>query len=422
MGREFLRTALFAGTVMAAFAGSAIRAEESGLQLAAQLEGGVTSNFGSIPSGHLFGRLLDDQENRPVLDQALLTAAKPIDPAATGYDFGFKLQGMFGTDARITRFTKQFQGLGADSLYQVDLVEANLQLHTPWLSESGIDFKLGQYGTPIGAEAIDPSGNLFYSHSYIFNFGTPQKHTGLLVTWHASPAIDLYASLDTGINAGIDNGLGHAQNHGPPAILAGAGLNLLGGNLTLLALTHIGTEIPTTEVTDGLLPPTVKPDQAYREIFDLVTSWKASARLTLTNEINWIHDDGLEVEGYGMAQYAALALTDSLSLNARGEIFVDSRNALVSQFGANGDFLRAEEGLPALSAYTMTGGPAGQRTTYGALTVGIAYKPKLEGTPISTLIIRPELREDTALQGLHPFHDGRDKSQTTFGCDVILGF
>jgi hypothetical protein len=415
-----VRSSLLASAAVVALSGAASHAED--LTLSAQIEGGITSSFDSTPSNRVFGRLFDDQESRPVLDQALLTAAKPLDPAATGYEIGFKLQGMIGSDARFTRFTDQFRGFEANSLYQPDLVEANLQLHAPWLSEGGVDLKLGQYATPIGAEVIDPAGNLFYSHSYIFNFGIPLKHTGLLATWHATSMVDVYASLDTGINTGIDDGLGHAQNHGPPAFLGGIGLNLLGGDLTMLALTHIGTEIPTAAITNGLLPPTVKPDQAYREIFDLVTVWKAGDSLTLTNEVNWLHDDGLEVEGYGMAQYASLALDDSLALVGRGEIFVDCQNALVTQFGANGDFLRSEEGLPALSAYTVTGGRFGQSTTYGALSLGLNYKPKMDGLPVSTLLIRPELREDAALQGGHPFHDGRDRAQTTLAIDVILGF
>jgi hypothetical protein len=427
MASSSLRVILSAGMAVAALTGQMVRAQEAaapdnGFKLSAQIEAGLTSSFESTPSNRVFGRLFDDQESQPVLNQLLLTAAKPIDPAATGYDVGFKLQGMVGTDARYTRFTNQFRGLGANSLYQVDLVEANLQLHAPWLSEGGVDLKLGQYATPIGAEVIDASGNLFYSHSYIFNFGIPLKHSGLLAAWHVSPMVDLYASLDTGINTGWGDGFGHAQNHGPPAFLGGVGFNLLGGDLTLLALTHIGTETPTAAITNGLLPPTVRPDQAYREIWDLVTTWKATEQLTLTNEFNWIHDDGLGADAYGVAQYVSWALNDTLSLNARGEIFVDARNALVGQYGANGDFLRAEEGLPAVSAYSVTGGPLGSRTTYGALTLGVSYKPKLDGTPISTLIIRPELREDTALQGLHPFHDGRDKSQTTAAIDVILGF
>ena len=91
MGTNSLRTAWSAGMVTAALIQCPIRAEETGLQLSAQLDAGITSSFESTPSNRVFGRLFDDQESRPVLNQALLTATKPIDPAATGYDAGFKL-------------------------------------------------------------------------------------------------------------------------------------------------------------------------------------------------------------------------------------------------------------------------------------------------------------------------------------------
>ena len=39
------------------------------------------------------------------------------------------------------------------------------------VTPGGTDVKLGQFSTPIGYEVIDPTGNFFYSKSYIFNFG-----------------------------------------------------------------------------------------------------------------------------------------------------------------------------------------------------------------------------------------------------------
>ena len=53
-----------------------------------------------------------------------------------------------------------------------------------------MDVKVGLYPTPLGDEMIDPSTNPFYSHSYIFNFGLPLKHTGILTTSHLTPLLD----------------------------------------------------------------------------------------------------------------------------------------------------------------------------------------------------------------------------------------
>jgi len=35
----------------------------------------------------------------------------------------------------------------------------------------------------MSAETIDPRNNVFYSHSYIFNFGVPSTDTGILAVF-----------------------------------------------------------------------------------------------------------------------------------------------------------------------------------------------------------------------------------------------
>src|SRR3984893_1531053 len=92
----------------------------------------------------------------------------------------------------------------------------------------------------IGAEAIDPTGDYLYSHSYIFNFGIPFKHTGIMTVSHVDPMVDIYAGVDAGVNTTFGNGQG--DNNGGAAFHGGIGLNLLDGNLTILATTHIGPE------------------------------------------------------------------------------------------------------------------------------------------------------------------------------------
>ena len=126
-----------------------------------------------------------------------------------------------------------------DERNQFDIVEANALLHLPLLFEGGVDIKAGQYSTPLGYEVIDPSTNPFYSHSYIFNFGLPLKHTGVLTTSHVSSLLDVYLGVDTGSNTTFGP-LG--ENNSAIAFIGGVNLTLMDGNLTILALTHIGPE------------------------------------------------------------------------------------------------------------------------------------------------------------------------------------
>src|SRR5262249_5252420 len=149
----------------------------------------------------------DDRANQPMLNQVLLTANKPLDPKAEGFDWGFKLQFMYGSDARFTHTLGIFDQAGSatstspvGNRNQVDIGEANPLFHVPGIGSGGMDIKAGIYPTPLGYETIDPSTNPFYSHSYIFNYGLPLKHTGILTTTHATSLIDVYLGIDTGVN------------------------------------------------------------------------------------------------------------------------------------------------------------------------------------------------------------------------------
>src|ERR1019366_1199476 len=104
------------------------------------------------------------------------------------------------------------------------------------------DLKVGQYSTPLGFETIDPSTNPFYSHSYIFNFGLPLEHTGVLSTTHVSPLLDIYLGVDTGENTTFGP---RGDNNNSIAGIGGFGLNMMDGNLTVLVLSHMGPENPS---------------------------------------------------------------------------------------------------------------------------------------------------------------------------------
>ncbi len=387
----------------------------NGIHLSAQIEGGITGN----PDGpkNNFGQLFTDKPNTVLLNQILLTANKPLDPKATGFDWGFKLQGMYGSDARYTQFLGELNRVNPGDRNQLDIVEANVLFHLPVLFEGGVDIKAGQYSTPIGYETIDPSTNPFYSHSYIFNFGIPLKHTGILTTSHVSSLLDVYLGLDTGVNTTFGP-LG--DENGSVAFLGGFGLNMMDGNLTILALSHIGPE----DATRALSPIGFNANGYYRYLNDIVVTYKATPVLTFVTEVNWIRDDfgasgftgkPAPANAFGVAQYASYTLSDQLTLNGRAELYRDDNNFFVASFQNNGSFVTSEQGFTA-----GVGTTPGKTTTYGALTVGVTYKPAGLPDLISGLLIRPEVRWDTDLGGTKAF--GGNNSQVTLASDFVLTF
>ena len=374
----------------------------SGITLGAQIQGGFSWNP-SYPRGrNNFGQLFTDRANEPMLNQILLTAARPIDPKATGYDIGFKLQGMYGSDARYTHFLGVFDRTINNRL-QFDITEANVLVHTPWITPGGIDFKVGLFTTPLGVETIDPSPNAFYTRSYIFNFGLPFKHAGALATVHVNDVLDLYGGLDTGTNTTIGRG---GDNNGALGGIFGFGLNLMGGKLVVLALSHIGPDNPSRTVPNA--------DRYNRTYNDVAITYKPTDKLTLISEFNYVRDDFANAEAYGFAQYVGYALTDTVTLNARGEVFRDGRGFFVASFPGVKDNARAQLGLPNTSV-------AGTPTTYGAITLGATFKPTLPA-PISSLMIRPEIRYDSALTNNRPFNGGHDRGSFTAATDLVLAF
>lgn len=377
----------------------------SSIKLGFQGQAGITINPQDPDNRRNFGSLVTDNSNRPILNQLLFTVSRDVDPKATSIDYGFKFQAMYGSDARIYHTMGVFDQLIHDR-NQLTIIEANVAARIPSLFANGLDVKAGIFPTPLGIELIDPKTNAFYSHSYIFNYGLPFKHTGAIATAHVSDVLDLYLGITTGTNTFIAYGAG--DNNNRPGGIAGFGLNLMGGNLTILALTHMGPENSKRN--------TPFANDAMRYFNDVAIVYKANPKLTLSAEFNYVREDGFRAEGYGAAAYASYALTDTLTLNGRAEIFRDNNNFFVSTPVAERDYINLQRG--AFSRFYTSSRP----TTYSEFTLGVTYKPAGLPERLSTAMIRPELRYDRALSGGRPYNDGKDRGAFTLATDIVIGF
>ncbi len=377
----------------------------SSIKLGLQLDGGITVNPSNPKSHRNFGQLFNDDSNRPILNQLLATISRDVNPKATENDYGFKLQLAYGSDSRITHTLGVFDQLIHDR-NQIDVSEASFSVRLPAIFANGLDVKAGIYPTPLGVELIDPKTNAFYSHSYIFNYGLPYKHTGVLATAHVSDLVDLYGGVDTGTNTSF--AYGNGDNNNRPGGIAGIGLNMNDGKLVFLALSHMGPE------DSKLLTPFANSAMRYYNDVSLV--WKATDALTLTTEANYVRETGYNVGAYGLTQYVSYTLSDTITLNGRAELFRDEKNFFVSTPVAERDYVAAERGT--FSRFLTATRP----TTYSEFTAGLTYKPAGVPSQLSTLLIRPEVRYDRALNNSRPFNDGRDRGAVTLAADVIVGF
>jgi len=371
---------------------------KSRLAISGWIESGITANPDSPADNQNFGRFFDDRANEPLLNQLVLNFERVLVPKRGEFDWGFKVQVMSGSDARFIHSLGLLDDTATSSILQPDLVEAYLNLHFPILSEGGVDLKLGKFVTLEGAETIDPRTNFFYSHTYIFNFGIPLNHTGALATWHATSHINLVAGLTRGVNTSFDDNNDSIAFHG------GIGLDLNESKLVISAATHIGPETPGNN-----------HDQRY--LSTITTTWKITDKLTSITDLNYAHDAGADANAYGVAQYFTCTINSWLTAGIRGEIFRDDQGFYVVSFANYHDPMRLLAGNPPIDPRTV----GGDRTTYGALSLGLNIKPPMP-KPISGLTIRPEIRFDRSLNGTHPFNDSSDDTMFTAALDAILTF
>ncbi len=88
-----------------------------------------------------------------------------------------------GSCTGVTRATANRLGLldtTTDYITQPDFPELYVSAHLPIPGTNGLDLKAGKYQDPMTAETLDPRTNVFYTHSYIANFGVPGNETGVL--------------------------------------------------------------------------------------------------------------------------------------------------------------------------------------------------------------------------------------------------
>ncbi len=273
---------------------------KSRLTISGWIESSFTGNFAAPNDNQNFGRLFDDRSNEFVMNQAVITAERALDPKV-GFDWGFKFQFLFGTDARYIHALGLLDHAMSSGLYQPDIPEVYLSLHLPLITDGGIDVKLGKFVTLEGEETIDPRTNPFFSHTYIFNFGSPSNHTGALFTLYTTKWLNLVAGVTRGVNTSIDD------NNNAPAFHGGIGLHLNEEKFVVSAATHYWSSKRSGN------------DHDLRYLNTITTTWKITDKMTSITDLNYTHDDAADADAYGVAQYLTYAINDKITFKVRGE-------------------------------------------------------------------------------------------------------
>ena len=78
------------------------------------------------------------------------------------------------------------------------------EMHLPFLTKGGLDVKGGRWYTLAGYEVVPATGRPLLSVPYMFNYGQPFTHVGVVTTLHVTDKINLYNGAINGWDRWID--------------------------------------------------------------------------------------------------------------------------------------------------------------------------------------------------------------------------
>jgi hypothetical protein len=189
----------------------------------------------------------------------------------------------------------------------VELMQANIDLRI-----SGIDLKIGQFGTVVGNEVYNYNENAFYTHSWGFAI-EPTHHTGILASYTVSDDLQIGVGLANSTAAAINATGANAENK---TVLATVSYTLPSGTGALA-----GTELYYAYVAgaDSNTAGEANTDYHYSSIAlpELVAN--------LTAKVCWDHVEHAGTTGYAgtnsdvVGLYLGYSLNDTTTLNVRYE-------------------------------------------------------------------------------------------------------
>ncbi|HEX4052707.1 MAG TPA: outer membrane beta-barrel protein [Tepidisphaeraceae bacterium] len=324
--------------------------------------------------------------NRFLLDQVDLTLEKSVD-STKSWDWGFVVETGYGTDDAFIHSHGILDNAPAGSPQnQLDLVQANASLLVPL--GSGLTITAGKFVALLGDETINPTGNLFYTHSYNFTYGIMYNNTGLTGSYTFSKLI---MGNDLTVLGGISRGWNQStlDSNGAIDFLGQAKFNVT-KELAMVLNLEEGPEAPG-DCGD------------YWTAIEAIPSYTVSDQLTVTGDFLYVdapHDaattPGESAQWYGAVVYPSYKINSMLSLNTRAEWYRD-----------------------------QGGATTGTQANYYELTAGVQIHPLPNDNIFQFLQFRPEIRLDNADRRVFNLsHDNGagDYSEVTFAVDAIMQF
>ncbi|MDR3232407.1 MAG: porin [Planctomycetaceae bacterium] len=318
---------------------------------------GWRNGLDSNGPGHTF-----TQRNDFSLNQLYLYAEKKLN-TRRGFDFGWRAEAMFGSDAWVTA------DIGDDKFDAQWVSQRNSTvgygygLSMPQLYASigykDLSVKIGKFYTLLGWEAIAADQEFFYSHTFAY-WNEPSTHTGVLADYQLGKRLKLSAGWTTGLSNSIEN------KYNDTGVITGFTFNLTDKS-NVYYYTTFG-EKKNFDDARGFGAGVSRRDYFKQS---LVYEWLPNAKWQFVTQWDLNNDTDVGTEqhysSYSVSQRAIYQINDLWSLGTRVEWYKD------------GDIYW------------------GNDAEYVGITLGLNYNPT------KSLSLRPEIRYDAVTAGKASF-------------------
>lgn len=374
--------------VAPADSGWSLLPSDSPFKVSGWLNGGYGGNASS-PTSNFNGPYNAVDRNEPMFNQAYLILEKTR-PDNADFGVGGRIDLLYGEDFILAQSVGLETRTDGSSHWNNQYYGLALPQAYAEFGHDSLSVQVGHFYTIVGYEGVPAAGNHFYSKAYSYQFAGPFTQWGALATWKPGDNWKLQAGPVNSWNT-LDGVQDHVQFLGKAtytsdcqdwwtsfAIITGQEPNNVAG------LPGIVTEYANRTRYSFIV------DKKFGGFEYVFHHWLGAQQNGTAN--------GTKALWYGLDQYLYYTLSDTWKLGGRFEWFNDEDGTRV---GLNRPSNPNKPPLPG---------------NYYSLSVGPNY------TPTPNLVVRPGMRYDVYDGDAHPFNDGHNKNQFTYGFDVIYKF
>ncbi|HMB06045.1 MAG TPA: outer membrane beta-barrel protein [Isosphaeraceae bacterium] len=391
---------------------NALGIQESPVKFYGWIQNSFTGNTNGTPKNSLnFGVNPNFLANRWMGNQYYLIIENPLEQNDR-INFGFRVDNLFGNDWQFNHMRGLFEhSFRVNHFLGYDPAQIYGEVHLPYLTRGGIDVKGGRFYTILGYEVVPATGRPLLSVPYMFNYGQPFTHFGMLSTLHLTDRVNV-------LNGAVNGWDRWINDHYKWNYLGGVTWTSKSGKAAL-AVSYIWGPNQYPRFLSGtnqqvFLPGnTIPPHEDGRRNL----GYGSNNRLSFTEVLTYKWTDKL-TQVVESDQSFENNIPGSGGIPQPGGTFVGGTDRNDSWYSFGNWFLYTfTEKLTGVWRSEVFRDDGGQRTgfrdNFYEMTLGLIWKPK------PYIWIRPEARYDWA-QFTHPYNDGTRNSQLTLAIDAIL--